>query len=123
MILAQNAGMFPSVYPTASSSGQEPLRVAPAVVQLSSLTAACAPAPCAPAGPDVYHLLALIAGFIAPLRLIAGARQGFMVYFSRVIHGKSDVSNDEPSFVRSLPAAISGAMPKTLEPAIKRCRR
>ena len=123
MILAQNAGMFASVYPTASLYGQAPLRIAPAVVQRTLLTRAIAPARRARVGTDVYHLLALIGGFIAPPGLSAGAGQGFMVYFLRLIHGKFYGSNEFPSFVERIPPAITGTMRNTLEPAMTRCRR
>jgi hypothetical protein len=123
MILAQNNGMFARVYRTATPFGQAPLRVAPVVDQRSLLTAATSLARRALAGRHIYHLLALITGFIARAGLIAGARQGFMVYFFSLIHGKFDGSNEHPSFVRRVSPAISGTMAKTLEPAMKRCGR
>ena len=123
MILAQNDGMFARVYRAAKPFGQSPLRVAPAVVQRSVLAAAMSLARCAPDGRNIYHLLALIAGFVPRGSLIAGAQQGFMVYFLRVIHGKFDGSNENASFVGRVSPAISGTMPTTLEPAMKRCGR
>lgn len=123
MILAQNDGMFPSVYRTAIPFGQSPLRVAPAIVPQSLLTAAMSLSLWTIVGRNIHDLLALIAGFMVPGGLIAGARQGFMVYFLRLIHGKFDGSNEHASFVRRVSPAISGTMPKTLEPAIKRCGR
>jgi hypothetical protein len=123
MILAQNGGMFGNVHSTASSTGQATLRAAFTAVQRSSRAAATSRVRPGCVEPDIYDLLALIAGFIAPPGLIAGARQSFMVYFFGVIHGKFDGSNDSPSFVEKIPPAISGTMPTTLEPAMNRCRR
>jgi len=123
MILAQNDGMFPRVYRTAIPFGQEPLRVAPAVVQRLLQTAAMSLTRCACDERKIYHLLALIADFISRGGLIAGAQQGFMVYFFLVIKGKFDGSNEHASFVGRVPAAISGTMPTTLKPAMTRCGR
>lgn len=123
MILAQNDGIFARVYWTAKLFGQAPLRLAPAVVEHSLLTAATSLVRRALVEPRIYHLLALIEGFLTRRVLIAGARQGFMVYFLRVTHGKFDGSNERNSFVRRVSPAISGIMPKTLEPAMKRCGR
>jgi hypothetical protein len=123
MILAQNGGIFVHVYRTAKLLGQAPLRVAPVVVEHLLLTAATSLVRRALVEPDVYHLLALIEGFYTRLGLTAGARQGFMVYFFHVTHGKFDGSNERPSFVRRVSPAISGTMPKTLEPGMKRCGR
>ena len=123
MILAQNGGIFGRVYRIAKPYGQAPLRVAPAVVEQPMLTTAWSFIRRALVEPDIYHLLALIEGFFARRGLITGARQGFMVYFLRVTHGKFDGSNESPSFVRRVLPAISGTMPKTLEPAMNRCGR
>ena len=123
MILAQNDGMFARVYRTFKPFGQEPLRVAPAAVQRSLLTAAMSFSRCASNGRNIHDLLALISAFVSRGGLIAGAQQGFMVYFLRVTQGKFDGSNEHASFVRRVSPAISGTMPTTLKPAMKRCGR
>ena len=71
----------------------------------------------------VYNLLALITGFAIGCRHIAGARQGFMVYFSHVIHGKFDGSNEKTSIAVRVLQAISGNTTSAPELAMKRCGR
>ena len=74
-------------------------------------------------GAIVYNLLALITGFAAGRCHIAGARQGFMVYFSHVIHGKFDGSNEKTSIAVRVLQAISGNTTSAPELAMKRCGR
>ncbi len=123
MILAQSDGMFASVNMLATPFAQGALRALPVVVPRFSLTAVTAHVWRKLSGMIVYNLLALIAGFAVTRRHIAGAWQGFMVYFSRIIHGKFDGSNEKPSFAAGISPAISGNMARALELAMKRCGR
>ena len=123
MISAQSGGMFASVNVLATPFARDPLRASFTVIRRSPLTVAAIHVLQRQSGAIVYNLLALIAGFAVAYSHIAGARQAFMVYFSRVIHGKFDGSNEKPSFAARILPAISGNMARTLELSMKRCGR
>ena len=123
MILAQSDGIFAGVNVSAMPFAHDPLCASSIVVRRLPLAAAATHVWRKPSGMIVYNLLALIAGFPVAHSHIAGARQGFMVYFSYVIHGKFDGSNENSSFAVRVLAAISGNMARTLELAMKRCGR
>ena len=123
MILAQSGGMFAAVNVLATPFARDRVRASLSVIRLWPLAAATTHVLQSLSRTIVYNLLALITGFTAGRRHIAGARQGFMVYFSHVIHGKFDGSNEKTSIAVRVLQAISGNTTSAPELAMKRCGR
>ena len=123
MILAQSGGMFAAVNVLVTPFARDPVRASLPVMQPWPLAAATTHVLQSLSRTIVYNLLALITGFAAGCRHIAGARQGFMVYFSHVIHGKFDGSNEKTSIAVRVLQAISGNTTSAPELAMKRCGR
>ena len=123
MILAQSGGMFAAVNVLATPFARDPVRASLPVMQPWPLAAATTHVLQSLSRTIVYNLLALITGFAVGCRHIAGARQGFMVYFSHLIHGKFDGSNEKTSIAVRVLQAISGNMASAPQLAMKRCGR
>ena len=123
MILAQSGGMFAAVNVLATPFARDRVRASLSVIRLWPLAAATTHVLQSLSRTIVYNLLALITGFAAGRRHIAGARQGFMVYFSHLIHGKFDGSNEKTSIAVRVLQAISGNTTSAPELAMKRCGR
>ena len=123
MILAQSGGMFAAVNVLATPFARDPVRASLSVIRPWPLAAATTHVLQSLSRTIVYNLLALITGFAAGRRHIAGARQGFMVYFSHLIHGKFDGSNEKTSIAVRVLQAISGNTTSAPELAMKRCGR
>ena len=123
MILAQSGGMFAAVNVLATPFARDPVRASLPVIRRLPLAATAIHALQSLFAAIVYNLLALITGFAAGRRHIAGARQGFMVYFSLLIHGKFDGSNEKTSIAVRVLQAISGNTTSAPELAMKRCGR